>query len=540
MKSKLLIIRRKALLIILVLAAFLRFYKLDSYPISISWDEAAIGYNAYSIAQTQKDEYGKKLPLLFQSFNDYKLPGYIYLDALAIKLFGFSDFSTRAPSAFFGTIAVFALYLIVKQLFDQKTAITAAFLMAINPWHLQLSRAAFESNVALTFVLLGVALLLLGIKNKAAAAFAPIVLLLSLYFYYSPRIVAPIILVSFIFTFKEQILKNFKLFLIGTIAAIILTAPIITATLSSEGQKRVREVSIFSESSFSTFYSQARAQNNIPLAAIFLNQRIPYIQESLKNYFSHFSPGFLFFADDPNARHRAYTHGNFYLFEILTITLGALVLYKRRDKAGLFIGTWLVAGPIAAAFAKDSPHSLRALLMLPPYLVLSAIGAMELLKNKVTKIVLPIVVAVFAIGYLYTYYIVYPLQGSNSWAYGHKQLFEKLTKLEDKYDSILITGHYWKPYIFYLYYNRTDPNFYHQIEVQEKIGKYNFGTTYWDSGGRDLIQEDIEKLKGGDKKLIVLYKNEVELLQNKEKFKTIDTVDDYSNSETLFFIGEWQ
>ena len=72
----------KSIIVILLIAAFLRFYKLDSYPVSISWDEAAIGYNAYSIAQTGKDEYGQKFPVLFRSFNDYKLPGYIYLDAL--------------------------------------------------------------------------------------------------------------------------------------------------------------------------------------------------------------------------------------------------------------------------------------------------------------------------------------------------------------------------------------------------------------------------------------------------------------------------
>lgn len=531
--------KSRLLIVILAIAAILRFYKLDSYPVSISWDEAAIGYNAYSIAATQKDEYGKKLPLLFQSFNDYKLPGYIYLDALTIKLFGFSDFTTRAPSAFFGTIAVFALYLIAKQLFDQKTGLAAAFLLAINPWHLQLSRAAFESNVALTFVLLGIALLFLGMKNKTAAVFAPIVLFFSLYFYYSPRIVTPLILVSFFFLYKGQIQKNLKLFAVGTMAAIILTAPIIAATVTSAGQKRIREVSIFSDPSISTFYSKARAQNNSPLAAVFANQRIPYAQESLKNYLSHFSPGFLFFATDPNARHRAYLHGNFYLFEIFTIALGTLVLIRKRDKSGLFIGIWLIIGPIAAAFAKDSPHSLRALLMLPPYLISSALGVVELLKNKAAKILLLPIIAVFFISYLFAYYMVYPIQGSNSWAYGHKQLFEKLAGLEDKYDSILITGHYWKPYIFYLYYRQIDPDLYHQTVVQEKIGKYNFGTTYWDSGGKDLNQDDLESLKG-KKKLIVLYQNEKGSLMDEERFKTLDTVYDYSGNEPLFLIGEWQ
>src|SRR3989344_3038162 len=96
----------KILIAIIIFAAFLRFYKLGSFPVSLYWDEAANGYNAYSIVKTKSDEYGTKLPLLFKSFNDYKLPGYIYTDAIVVKLLGLSEFSVRLPSALFGTLTV--------------------------------------------------------------------------------------------------------------------------------------------------------------------------------------------------------------------------------------------------------------------------------------------------------------------------------------------------------------------------------------------------------------------------------------------------
>ena len=107
----------KILIAIIIFAAFLRFYKLGSFPVSLYWDEAANGYNAYSIVKTKSDEYGTKLPLLFKSFNDYKLPGYIYLDTLFIKFLGLSEFSVRAPSAFFGTFAVITIYFLSKAIF---------------------------------------------------------------------------------------------------------------------------------------------------------------------------------------------------------------------------------------------------------------------------------------------------------------------------------------------------------------------------------------------------------------------------------------
>ena len=52
------------LILILALAAFLRFYKIGQVPPSLNWDEVAIGYNAYSILKTGKDEWGVPFPLL--------------------------------------------------------------------------------------------------------------------------------------------------------------------------------------------------------------------------------------------------------------------------------------------------------------------------------------------------------------------------------------------------------------------------------------------------------------------------------------------
>jgi hypothetical protein len=74
---------------ILLLGSFLRFYKVSEVPPSLYWDEAAAGYNAKAIVETGKDEYGHPWPLFFQSFEDYKLPGYIYSTAIAVKFLVF-------------------------------------------------------------------------------------------------------------------------------------------------------------------------------------------------------------------------------------------------------------------------------------------------------------------------------------------------------------------------------------------------------------------------------------------------------------------
>src|SRR5438094_6592309 len=105
---------------ILVLSVFLRFYLLGSNPPSIDWDEASLGYNAYSILKTGADEYGNAFPLSFRSFDDYKPPVYIYLTVPAVAIFGLNEFAVRLPAAVIGVIAVIGTYYLVLELLYER------------------------------------------------------------------------------------------------------------------------------------------------------------------------------------------------------------------------------------------------------------------------------------------------------------------------------------------------------------------------------------------------------------------------------------
>src|SRR5258708_5680314 len=140
------------LLGIIVIASVLRLWRLGSVPLSPDWDEAALGYNAYAILHTGRDEYGKFLPLVLQSFNDYKPALYTYIALPFIAIFDLSVFAVRLPSALFGIITVFATFFLVKELTKRNdVALLSSFFLAISPWHIQFSRVAFETNVGLAF-----------------------------------------------------------------------------------------------------------------------------------------------------------------------------------------------------------------------------------------------------------------------------------------------------------------------------------------------------------------------------------------------------
>ena len=144
---------RRLFLAIIIAASIVRFAGLSQLPQALNRDEAAIGYNAYSLLTTGKDEHGVAWPLNFKSIGDYKMPGYIYATILPVKVFGLNDFSIRFWSAVAGVSAVVAIYLITNNLL-------ATALMAFNPWAIFYSRIGFEANLALALFLVGWWLLL--------------------------------------------------------------------------------------------------------------------------------------------------------------------------------------------------------------------------------------------------------------------------------------------------------------------------------------------------------------------------------------------
>src|SRR3984885_4207251 len=92
------------LAIIVILGFLLRFIDVSNDPPGLYIDEASIGYNAYTILTTGKDEFGIPHPLWFRSFGDYKMPVYIYSVTGAMAFLGKNELAVRLPSIISGTL----------------------------------------------------------------------------------------------------------------------------------------------------------------------------------------------------------------------------------------------------------------------------------------------------------------------------------------------------------------------------------------------------------------------------------------------------
>ena len=92
------------LVLILILASFLRLWGLTKVPVSMFADELDVGYQAYSILKTGRDYMGNPWPLNFQSYSDLRTPLYIYAAVPTVSIFGISPLGVRLPAAIFGIL----------------------------------------------------------------------------------------------------------------------------------------------------------------------------------------------------------------------------------------------------------------------------------------------------------------------------------------------------------------------------------------------------------------------------------------------------
>jgi len=234
---------KKILLILIIgFGAFLRFFSLSASPPSLNWDEAALGYNAYSLMQTGKDEYGKYFPVFTRSFDEYKAAIPAYMMIPAIKIFGLNEIGVRFTTALLGTILIFLIYYLTMQVFKRDwAALASAWAFAIEPWAVHFSRTNHEAMAALFFLLLGLVLFLRSREVKRFLPVSLILFLLSMYTYNSNKIIIPIFL-AFLYIINRKFLHHKYLLL--AISALFLI-PFSILALKGEAFARTQSTNIF-------------------------------------------------------------------------------------------------------------------------------------------------------------------------------------------------------------------------------------------------------------------------------------------------------
>jgi 4-amino-4-deoxy-L-arabinose transferase-like glycosyltransferase len=483
------------LIAILLLAAMVRLPSLDQFPAGLNADEAAIGYNAYSLIQTGKDEHGASWPLVFRSFDDYKPPLYFYMVLPFVAAMGLNVWAVRLPSALLGIAAVYLIYLLSNRLFPDKlklgrssfgVGLVSALILALNPWHIHFSRGGWEVNAATTLVLAG---FVWAYSKPRRYWLAGLAIVASLYTYHALRLILPFLLLGYFWLDRERLLaKNqIKAWLPAVIVAAVLLIPLAGQFFSAEGSARFTGVSVFADEGPLWEALALRDEHELaatsPQMRLLHNKYISYTLRIGQNYLSHFSPRFLYIQGDEIERSRIPGVGLALLIGLPFFALGTIASVSKFKKNHRFVLLWLLLAPLAAAITFQSPHALRAQNMVIPLTILTATGfavAWQAIRSDKVKVLfasgLLLLLAYESGRFLHYYFLHYPQEHPVAWEYGFQQLAEYIKDNEANYERIIISDRYDQPYIIMAFFLEYPPEKFQNEIVLEPRDRFGFST----------------------------------------------------------------
>jgi len=443
MKNKNLII-----VVILVLAAILRFWQLGQMPYGITNDEASYIYSAYSISQTLKDVGGKFLPFSFNLENPLS-PVPIYLNAIFLRILGLSVFTGRFLYALLGVGCVFLLFLLAKDLFkDNKIALISALVLAVSPWHLHISRSAYEAGVALFFFLLAALIFIKNVKKGNINWSLPL-FILAFYSYHATKIFFIFFVFVLVFTYKNVFKRKKELAFFLTVVFVI----IISFFIIGKGQGGLERGGLFLYNDMETaanFVNLEREKSLAPfnMRQIFNNKPLYFLRIMREKYLNAFSPQFLFLYGETTGLaglYGTFFRGVMYIIELPLLLLGLFVLLQKYKGARKIILLSLLIAPLTTTFTIDTSYVMRAVMMIPFLCLLVGLGIFSFQKmvvahRKKVMVVFIIWYLFLVASYLYQYHFRYRIYGAETWFRSNRELAILIKDNQEKYDQIEVVG----------------------------------------------------------------------------------------------------
>ena len=176
---------------------FTRLVQITILPKGLHIDEISMGYNTWTLSQFGTDRYGVSFPVYFNNAGSGQSSLYVYIAFLLSKIFGYSVFTLRVVSVFFGLLLLIFGTKTAYEMFGAKCAVITAAVIDIMPFFIMSERWAFDCNAMLPmfvmFLYFFVRLIKTG-KNKYALI-SGIMFGISMYSYILAVMMMPVFLV---------------------------------------------------------------------------------------------------------------------------------------------------------------------------------------------------------------------------------------------------------------------------------------------------------------------------------------------------------
>jgi 4-amino-4-deoxy-L-arabinose transferase-like glycosyltransferase len=443
------------LLVLAACAAAIRIVALRDLPPGLFCDEAGLGYNAYSLLHTGRDETGTVLPLYVWSFGvSYKNPIFIYSAMLPVGLFGLDEFSVRLTSALWGVLTVIGVGLLGRIAFGTVGGLIAALLLAVVPWHVHFSRIAFELITFPAVFVLAFAALAAGARGRprwllaAGPLFA-----LCLYTYGPAKLFVPFFLLGALLIYGRRLWAVRGTVVMAVVLMVLTAMPV--AVFDYMHRDRSNQ-----------YFSRTTTLN----AAQTVEENVRRVADQYQRFFSR---AFLFENGDPLTRHAVRGFGELYWTFLPLLGLGVLwCLWPGRGEGKLFLW-WMILYPVAPALMNEAPSASRGFIGVAGFCMVAAAGAtlvLDLLRRllpwpAVARVVQAAAVAGLLVAllsegrrYWETYSTTYALQAADDFQYGYREAINFMEERRGQYDLLLLTANRVNmPQIFAAFYNAERP-----------------------------------------------------------------------------------
>lgn len=511
-----------------LLSLFFNTYKKSSAPACLNADEAAFGYNAYSILKTGKDEYGNTMPLRLKSFGDYKLPLYSYLSIPTISLFGLGE-SIRYTNTFFAILLPIIVYFLVNELFgNKKVALLSSFLIATSLGLQSVGRQAHEGYMAIFFISTTFLFFIRYLKKESTKNLLLFLFfsLLTLFSYQSGRIyVGFFILASFVYALRKKVSWKLPLSIIALLICFSLTDLI-------NKPERVTKLIFFSARGFTEKITELRMEGGHRLI---YNKITIGAKTVLTEHMKYFSPQFLALDGDTNYRFGFPDMSLMTILDYIFIFVGLYYIFKNKEEWRWFMLFLFLFAPLPGSLTWQSLSLPRSLFIFIPSLILTSYGIINLLNKIDKKYYQPAVGGLMLVEFLLLFYSWdfylnhYPKRAITifNWQCGYKELVDYVGKNYDRFNKIYVTRKHGQPYIFLLYLMNYPPAKYQKQANLSTSDQYGFGQVYkfdkfhfqWPNGYneekvvylgypddfKNINPADVKKIEIGTEEIFAIY-----------------------------------
>jgi 4-amino-4-deoxy-L-arabinose transferase-like glycosyltransferase len=354
-------------LVLLSLLAVARVWYLNTIPTTAyTPDEASILLNAQLLAETGRDEWNQPWPVVFRSFGDSKLPGYLYSVWATGSLFGFSWQTVRVPSVVAGVFLPLAVWWLVRGMGGSKRAAwIASILLVASPWTWHYGTTGYEAHLALLFWIVAITVLIRRSANWATDLLAAVLIGITILTYNAPLLLLPALLLGVVAWRVARPTKALRggmfLLVAGGLAAFV--------TLAASSQKGA--ISILQDPTLQAVYPEYRARFSGIFQTLLGNQWVYFAQHVVSRWFASWSWGFLVSRGGANPWHSipGTGHLNGFILIVLGLCTPVWAVAVRRlhrvttgERRGVLLALWLTLTATApAVITVDAPHATRSL-----------------------------------------------------------------------------------------------------------------------------------------------------------------------------------